>query len=169
MFETVESVLMTRHAAVLVTGMSGVGKSTALAELARRGYTTVDTDEGRWIEVIEGEPLWREPLIDELLDRPRERPVFVQGTVANQGRFYDQFDAIVLLSAPVDVVLDRIGRRMNNPFGKTAEERSRILADIAEVEPLLRRAATHEIDTSRPLLEVVDTLASIADGVASAS
>jgi dephospho-CoA kinase len=32
--------------AVLVTGMSGVGKSTALAELARFGFTTVDTDYG---------------------------------------------------------------------------------------------------------------------------
>lgn len=158
---------MTRHAVVLVTGMSGVGKSTALAELARRGYATVDTDDGPWIELIEGEPLWREPLIEGLLNRPRERPLFVQGTVANQGRFYDRFDAIVLLTAPTDVVLDRIARRTNNPFGKTAEERSRILADIAEVEPLLRRSATHEIDTARPLSEVVDVLAGIADGAKS--
>lgn len=63
--------------------MSGVGKSTVLAELGRRGYATVDTDDNGWIEVIVGEPLWREPLIKELLDRPREGPLFVQGTVAN--------------------------------------------------------------------------------------
>lgn len=157
---------MTRHAVVLVTGMSGVGKSTALAELARRGYATVDTDDGPFIELIEGEPLWREPLIEGLLNRPRERPLFVQGTVANQGRFYDRFDAVVLLTAPTVVVLDRIARRTNNPFGKIDEERSRILADIAEVEPLLRQSATHEIDTARPLSEVVDVLAGIADGAA---
>lgn len=153
---------MTPHAAILVTGMSGVGKSTALAELARRGYATVDTDDGPWIELIGGEPLWREPLIAALLNRPRRRPLFVQGTVANQGRFYDRFNAIVLLTAPADVVLDRIERRTNNPFGKTAQERSRILADIAETEPLLRQSATHEIDTARPLSEVVDILAGIA-------
>ncbi len=29
---------------VLVTGMSGVGKSTALAALAQRGFDVVDTD-----------------------------------------------------------------------------------------------------------------------------
>ena len=155
---------MTLHAAVLVTGMSGVGKSTVLAELARRGYATVDTDDGPWIELIGGEPLWRETLIEELLNRPRERPLFVQGTVANQGRFYDRFTAIVLLTAPTDVVLDRIAHRTNNPFGKTAQERSRILADIAETEPLLRQSATHEIDTTRPLSEVVDVLAGIAAG-----
>ena len=80
---------MPNHAAVLVTGMSGVGKSTALTELKRRGFTAVDTDDGPWIDVVDGEPLWRTPLIDELLSRPRATPLFVQGTVANQGRFYN--------------------------------------------------------------------------------
>ena len=157
---------MTCPRAVLVTGMSGVGKSTVLAELAHRGFAAVDTDDDGWIEVVGGEPLWREPLIQELLDRPRETPLIVQGTVANQGHFYDQFDAIVLLSAPIDVVLRRIGGRTNNPFGKTPEERSQILADFAEVEPQLRQAATHEIRTDRPLSEVVDIVAGIATGAA---
>lgn len=61
------------------------------------------------------------------------------------------------------MVLDRLERRTNNPFGKTAEQRLQILADIAEVEPLLRQAATHEIDTSARLSEVVEILASIAE------
>ncbi len=86
--------------AVLVTGMSGVGKSTALAELARRGFETVDTDDGDWIEVVDGERLWVEPRIVALLAGRRDGALFVQGTVANQGRFSGQFDAIVLLSAP---------------------------------------------------------------------
>lgn len=154
---------MSGHAAVLVTGMSGVGKSTALCGLAERGYATVDTDDGAWIEVVDGEPLWREPLIDALLNQQRDRPLFVQGTVANQWRFYGRFDAVVLLTAPTDVVLDRLRSRTNNPFGKTAEERARILADIAEIEPLLRQSATHEIDTTRPLSEVIDILAGIAE------
>lgn len=153
---------MAGYSAILVTGMSGVGKSTALIELARRGYTAIDTDDAGWIHVVDGEPLWREPLIDALLERPRETPLFVQGTVANQGTFYDRFDAIVLLSAPADVVFDRLAQRTNNPFGKTHAERQRIANDIAEVEPLLRQAATHEIATTRPLAEVVDALVDIA-------
>ncbi|WP_458318074.1 AAA family ATPase [Mycolicibacterium brisbanense] len=150
-------------AAVLVTGMSGVGKSTALAELALRGFDTVDTDYGDWIHVVDGEPLWREPLIDELLRRPRIRPLFVQGTVANQGLFYARFDAVVLLSAPPDVIFDRLRTRTGNDFGKSAVERSRIVRDIAETEPLLRSAATHEIDTTQPLHRVVDALVAIAE------
>lgn len=154
---------MSRNAAVLVTGMSGVGKSTALAGLAQRGYATVDTDDERWTAVIGDEPLWREPLIDALLKQPRAQPLFVQGTVANQWRFYDRFDAVVLLTAPTEVVLERVHRRTNNPFGKSAEERARILSDIEEIEPLLRRSATHEIDTTRPLAEVIDALVCIAE------
>ncbi|MUL75926.1 AAA family ATPase [Mycolicibacterium sp. CBMA 226] len=157
---------MSRNAAVLVTGMSVVGKSTALAGLAQRGYATVDSDEGPWIEIIDGEPLWRESLIDALLRQQREQPLFVQGTVANQWRFHDRFDAVVLLTAPTDVVLDRVQRRTNNPFGKTAEERARILADIEVIEPLLRQSATHEIDTTRPLPDVIDTLVGIAETAA---
>jgi hypothetical protein len=37
---------------VLITGMSGTGKSTALVELARRGHQVVDADLSAWsIEV----------------------------------------------------------------------------------------------------------------------
>jgi predicted GTPase len=41
----------------LITGMSGVGKSSLLAELARRRYRTVDTDFGDYHETVDGEPL----------------------------------------------------------------------------------------------------------------
>ena len=81
--------------AILLTGMSGVGKSSVLAELARRGFDTVDTDDGGWIRRDGGEPLWHVPLVEGLLSSPRERPLFVQGTVANQGHFYDRFNAVV--------------------------------------------------------------------------
>ena len=98
---------------VLVTGMSGTGKSTALAELRRRGFEVVDTDEPAWTTWSDDEAgyLWREGPIAELLARDREVPLYVSGTVSNQGRFYPHFDAIVLLSAPADVLLGRIDRR----------------------------------------------------------
>jgi shikimate kinase len=167
--ETVQLLLMPNHAAILVTGMSGVGKSTALADLARRGFATVDTDDGPWIHVVNGEPLWHETLIEALLEQTRPTPLFVQGTVANQGLFYNRFDAIVPLSAPMDVVFDRIERRTNNPFGKKPAERERIADDIANIESLLRQAATHEIDTTRPRTEVLNNLIRIAHEVASTS
>jgi predicted ATPase len=44
---------------VLVTGMSGVGKSALLNELASRAYRTVDTDYGDYFKLVDGERLWR--------------------------------------------------------------------------------------------------------------
>jgi hypothetical protein len=91
--DVVECDTSTMAAAILVTSVSGVGKSAALVELSQRRFDTIETGDGPWIEVVDGEPLWREPLIEELLIRPRTAPLFVQGTVANQWRFYDRFDA----------------------------------------------------------------------------
>ena len=151
---------------VLVTGMSGTGKSSALAELRARGYETVDTDEGRWSEwsdAVRGY-LWREDLIAELLAQERDVPLFVSGTVSNQGRLYPHFDAIVLLSAPPEVILRRLASRTTNDYGKSDQERALILQHMAEVEPLLRATCTHELDGSRPLREVVDDLERIGRG-----
>jgi dephospho-CoA kinase len=147
---------------VFVTGMSGTGKSAALAELARRGHRVVDTDYGGYSEERDDEQLWREERIAELLDENGDGVLFVSGCVANQGRFYPRFDAVVLLSAPADVILERVQARDTNDFGKTEAERRRILADLAAVEPLLRAGATAEIDTRAPLAEVADALERIA-------
>jgi dephospho-CoA kinase len=147
---------------VLVTGMSGTGKSTVLAELTRRGHRVVDTDVGGWIDESGPEPLWREDRIAALLDEDSEGALFVAGCVANQGRFYPRFDAVVLLSAPTDVILDRLATRRTNDFGKSNEEREKILEDIASVEPVLRAGASAEIDTRRPLEDVADELERVA-------
>jgi dephospho-CoA kinase len=149
-------------AVVLVTGVSGTGKSAALAELERRGHRVVDTDYGGWIDSAGPEPLWREDLIGTLLDEHREGALFIAGCVANQGRFYPRFDAVVLLSAPVEVILERVAARESNDFGKTDEEREKIVRDIEEFEPLLRAGATVEIDTRASLTEVADELERIA-------
>lgn len=152
--------------------MSGTGKSSALAELGRRGYRVVDTDEPGWREYHEdvapsdelhsGEWLWVEERMTRLLYSDDGRSLFVQGCVKNQSHFYDRFDAVVLLSAPADVILDRVARRATNDYGKSPLERAMILDDLANVEPLLRMGCTHELDASRPLDEVVADLIAIA-------
>jgi dephospho-CoA kinase len=151
---------------ILVTGMSGTGKSTALAELAERGFQTVETDDAPWREWSEadGGYVWREDLVEELLSRDGGATLYVSGTVSNQGRFYPRFDAVVLLSAPVDVLLRRIETRTTNEYGKGAEERALIRSHVAEVEPLLRATCTHEIDATRPIADVVAQLVEIGCG-----
>ena len=134
---------------ILLTGMSAVGKSTLVGLLRERGYAAVDLDEGYTTESegSPGEVRWLEDRGRALLDGPEE-VLFVAGCASNQGPFHDDFDQVVPLSAPPEVVRQRLRERDTNPFGKTAEQEAQVLADLAEVEPLLRRVADVEVVTT---------------------
>lgn len=138
---------------VLVTGMSGAGKSTILDELRRRGLLAVDTDYDGW-EMPDG--TWDESRMDRLLARHQD--IVVSGTVENQVSFYDRFEHIVLLSAPLKVLMQRLTDRVNNPYGKSSAERAEIERYVETIEPLLRRGATVELDGQRPIAELADAV-----------
>jgi shikimate kinase len=108
---------------VLLTGMSGTGKSTVIEELAARGYMSAD-DAG---------------------------VLFLGGCAPNQGKFYAQFDHIVLLTAPAKTIVERLATRTNNPYGKRLEEVTRVLGLLQTVEPMLKRGAGCVVDTEGAL------------------
>lgn len=141
---------------VLLTGMSGTGKSTVIDHLVGLGYSAVDLDDPHWsMHDEDGDWIWREARVQELLDREDEDLLFVSGCATNQVKFYDRFDSIILLSAPRDVLIERVLSRTNNEYGKRPGELEEILYYVDTVEPRLRRVATHEVDTQAPLASVV--------------
>lgn len=142
---------------ILITGMSGTGKSALIDALGERGLRAVDLDEPGWsISADDGDWIWHEERVAELLDTPEEGEwLFVSGCATNQGKFRDRFDEVVLLSAPTELILERLATRTSNDYGKRPEEVAEVLGYIETVEPLLRRAASHEVDTSLPLTEVL--------------
>lgn len=164
---------------ILITGLSGTGKSTLTEALAARGYKAVDADSddfSHWAAAdayaeSAGTPVepdrdwvWREDRIQELLSSEDADLLFVSGCAPNMRQFMKQFNLVVLLSAPADLLVERLASRTNNQYGKRPEEVARVLSLSETVEPLLRRAAGYEIDTSVPLDEVVRQLLQIIDG-----
>jgi dephospho-CoA kinase len=158
---------------ILVTGMSGTGKSSVVAELSARGYKAVDADSAEYSEWVEvsgdtsalGSPewgardwMWREDRIQALLSTEDADVLFVSGCAANMGKFLPQFDHVVLLSAPAQIIVERLATRTTNAYGKRPEEVERTLELIETIEPRLRRVADHEIDASAPLDDVLATL-----------
>jgi energy-coupling factor transporter ATP-binding protein EcfA2 len=92
---------------VLLTGMSGTGKSTLISALAALGYKAIDADADEWSEWVrvdgEADPfgstanpdsiwrnqdwVWREDRIQRLLSTEDADVLFVSGTAPNQGMF----------------------------------------------------------------------------------
>lgn len=147
---------------VLITGMSGVGKTAVIEELRRRGYTCIDMDEAGWSFMdCDGHQHWNVPRLEEVLSEASNGRIFVSGCAEEQAALYDSFSAIILLSAPRDVMVSRLQSRPGNSHGQYPTEMALIMADLEAIEPLLRARCTHELQTTIPVAEVADRILDI--------
>jgi dephospho-CoA kinase len=162
---------------VLLTGISGTGKSLLVEKLQARGYKAVDADNdeySKWVEVDNStdeygstvEPgrdwVWREDRIQELLSNQETDFLFLSGCAANMGQFLPLFDRIVLLTADEEIILERLRTRTNNDYGKRPNEAKRVIELKESVEPVLRKIADNEIDTNRSIEAIVARVLQIA-------
>jgi hypothetical protein len=58
----------------------------------------------------------------------------------------------------LDVLLERVRTRTNNPYGKAADQQADIAKYVAEIEPVIRRSATVELDGRLPVPDLADQL-----------
>jgi shikimate kinase len=159
---------------VLITGMSGTGKSAVIQELTAQGYLAHDLDTPEWSQWIDVDPsdaltpsqgrdwVWQEDRIRALLSVSGDGTLFISGCAENMRQFYPLIDTVILLSAPAATLMDRLAARPIGSYGHTAEERGKVAVLTSTIEPLLRNSADYEIDTRRPIRATVDEVLRLA-------
>jgi dephospho-CoA kinase len=164
---------------VLVTGISGSGKSAVCDELKRRGFDAHDTDsEGNavWVRRATGEvnatpaaPPVRSPewlaahewrvvvdTVEALAERAGDQAVFLCGSTANEEEVWHLFSRVIYLSIDTETLRRRVASRTTNDFGKAEHELAAILAWHSAGEDAYRRFGAVIVDATRPLAQVVD-------------
>jgi hypothetical protein len=125
-------------------------------ELRRRGHAAHDADEGFTEPRADGRWGWRADLVAELLAQAPDRLVFFAGCSEEQAGL--PFDYRVLLTAPRSVLVQRLRTRRGNSYCRGDAELAQVLADLDQVEPLLRRSADLVLVTTAPTAEIADRL-----------
>ncbi len=163
---------------ILITGIAGTGKTTALSELQKQGFVVIDLDATgicRWrnIETQEGTeygPTGRDydwltkhgwycdtPTLQKLLSCIREdKDVFVAGIAENIEELASQFDKVFVFEAPDEVVKERLNARTNNHFARKEEEQEFIFKHSREL--LNKIKDFMEIDASQTSKEITESI-----------
>jgi shikimate kinase len=174
---------------VLVTGISGSGKSTVCVELQARGYEAHDMDlEGNaaWIHRETGRawpphqrpdtgaPDWFERYewrvvpekVEGLAARARDRTIFLAGMATNGHEVWHLFSRVIYLAIDEPTLRRRVASRTTNDFGKTPSELAAILEWHEFAERQHRQAGATMIDATLPPDRVVDAVleASLEEG-----
>lgn len=120
---------------VLITGMGGTGKSAVCDALIERGFQAFDADKvaglARWEDKKTHQPIsvdhtkfvdytkvdwaWSKTVLQQLLNT--EGTIFVCGSASNSWDFFDEFDAVGVLTLPESTHRHRLETRSSS-YGK---------------------------------------------------
>jgi adenylate kinase family enzyme len=176
--------------AVLITGMSGAGKSTIAEVLARRGLTSIDADndpllarsvdsDGNVVEDLSVPDLawlarhsweWNPARLDELIRAAAPATLYVCGGAASELELADRFTQVFLLEMDEPTMLARLdapGR--DNDWGRIGDTREYLRRRLPGHQDPLRASGAIPIDARQPLDQVVDAILSRASASSAAS
>jgi len=162
---------------VLITGISGTGKSTVAKALAEQEYKTIDVDKVdglcHWFHRETGVVVdYKAELNAEfvkshawLCDRKKleqlissNKTVLVFGMADNFNELEELFDKTILLQCSPEMFLDRIMQREDNEFGKHPEIQQLLLETYKEFECRAIKVGAVVVDASKHVDEVVNDI-----------
>lgn len=137
--------------------MSGTGKSSVIEKLQMKNFVAIDTDYDNWKEYSEANKEWvlRENKLLDLVSKTCNRPIFISGCCSNQTKFYKYFNHIILLSASLETILDRVSKRTSNPYGNSPQERAEIIWNFENIQPILKKKIDIEFDTETVTIDQI--------------
>jgi hypothetical protein len=161
---------------VLITGVSGSGKTTIAAELTKREYNALNTDNiaglCAWVSMETGEIAadareptpdwinrydwhWNGEKLRELLGQPDD--VFFCGSSGNQSEFYALFDKIFLLQMNDGLIRQRIlNNDRDHNYGQMPGELEAILGYYKSFQDKATASGAVIIDADQTLKTIVD-------------
>jgi len=167
--------------AVLITGMSGAGKSTIAEVLARRGLASLDADNDPLLarsvdrdgNVVEDTAVpdfawlarhswaWDPARLDELIRAAAPATLYVCGGAANELELADRFTHMFLLEMNEPTMLARLDApSRDNHWGRIGDTREYLRRRLPGHQDRLRAFAAIPIDARQPLDHVVDAILS---------
>ena len=175
---------------ILVTGFSGVGKSTVTGKLREMGQVAYDLDDIPGLftathqktgEVFTswdnsdpdtGKNLrWecdKEKLRRLIADEPAEL-AFYCGSASNIFDLLELFDKTIVLTASHDSIRHRLTNRTNNDYGRTKEIQDHILERKDAGDQKLIECGAITVDAERSIDEVVGEVVRVGVGMDSGS
>ena len=167
--------------AVLITGMSGAGKSTIAQVLARRGLASLDADgdpllarsvdsDGNVVEdpsvpdfawLARHSWAWDPARLDVLIRTAAPATLYVCGGAANELELADRFTQMFLLEMDEPTMLARLDApSRDNEWGRIGDTREHLRRRLPGHQDRLRAFGAIPIDARQPLDQVVDAILS---------
>jgi adenylate kinase family enzyme len=165
--------------AVLITGMSGAGKSTIAEVLARRGLTSIDADgdpllarsvdlDGNVVEDLSVPDFawlarhhwaWDPARLDELIAAAGPTTLYVCGGAENELELADRFTQVFLLEMDEPTMLARLDApSRDNEWGRIGDTREYLRRRLPVIQGRLRASGAIPVDARQPLGQVVNAI-----------
>lgn len=162
---------------ILVTGVSGTGKTTVCRELENSDIKTIEVDEtprlSYWVNKKTKEKLIKKAdfsekflseyewicdveLLPKLVDEIVGEPVVICGNAENILELIDFCDVTLLLHCCPETFLSRVAARDDNEYGQTEDARNFILSYYEDDNQKCLDAGAIAINAEQPIEKVVE-------------
>ena len=173
---------------VLVSSLSGAGKSTVYRRLKELGFEAWGFDEDRFGEWLHRESRLPTPFpidrhdadgsadlefvvhhdkVRRLAEVSAGRTVFLCGGAGHEFHFWELLDLGIYLSVDEGTLRRRLTDRTDNGYGKTLTELEGILEANRTFEEMYREHGALVVDATRPLDLIVGDVLAAADATSS--